>query len=203
MQIKDFKNSRIYVNLFLALITCIVFIVMVSSTVLYINFHDIAIDQVYNYNLNSLAQTSKQVSMMAEMTKTLSFQVFADLYIAKLLYYSLPDIYDLMPAINQLSTYRISMPFIDSVYIYNPSAETFFVSTDNQNTAIGSRLVGTRKKSEFIDRDIINIIDNIKDYKPFVPIPRYFTLRFARFEYITAATPSFAMTFLNPIAELL
>ena len=168
------KNSRIYLRLFMTLMTCIVLIVMLLSSLFYIKFFDLAVNQVYNYNLNNLAQTRKQVSMMVEMTKTLSFQIFADLNIAKLLYYPLPDVYDMIPAMNQLSTYRISMPFIDSVYVYNPSTETFFVSTNNQNTTIGSKLIGSHKKSEFVDSNIVDIINNLKEYKPFYPVPRHF-----------------------------
>lgn len=169
------NNSQVYIRLFLSLIICIIIAVMISSSVLYIKFQDIASNQVYKFNLNSLAQTNKQVSMMTEIAKTVSYQIFSDMYLSKLLYYSSPDIYDIRPAMDQLGNYRISLPFIDSVYIYNAASKTFFVSTNNQNTQITGNLAGAHDKSSFIDKDIINIIDNIDNYKPFTPISRNFS----------------------------
>ncbi len=169
------SDSQVYLRLFLSLIICIIIAVMISSSVLYIKFRDIASNQVYNFNLSSLAQTNKQVSMMTEIAKTVSYQIFSDVYLSKLLYYSSPDIYDIRPAMDQLGNYRISLPFIDSVYIYNAASETFFVSTNNQNVRITGNLSGSHNKSSFIDKDIINIIDNIDNYKPFTPISRNFS----------------------------
>lgn len=168
------KDNKFFVRLFLSLILCIVVTVIISSSVLYFRFDEIATNQMYAHNISSLTQTSKNVSIMTETAKTLSYQILSDLYISKLLNYSSPDIYDIGPAMIQLSSYSVSIPFIDSVYVYNPASSIFFVSTTKQ-TYENSHLSGSHPKYEFVDRDVVNIIDNIKDYKPFYPIARHYT----------------------------
>lgn len=169
------KGNQLFIKLFLSLVLCIVITVLISSSILYMKFDEIATNQMYTHNINSLAQTSKDVSIMTETAKTLSYQILSDVYISKLLNYSSPDVYDIGPAMTQLSSYCVSMPFIDSIYVYNPSSSTFFVST-NKQTYENARLSGSHQKDEFADRDIVKIIDNIKDYKPFYPIPRLYTV---------------------------
>lgn len=169
------KDNRLFIKLFLSLVLCIVITVIISSSFLYFRFDEIATNQMYTHNLSSLAQTSKDVSIMTETAKTLSFQILSDLYISKLLYYSSPDVYDIGPAMTQLSSYSVSIPFIDSVYVYNPASSIFFVSTTKRSFE-NSRLSGSHTKTQFVDRDIVNIIDNLKDYKPFYPIPRHYAV---------------------------
>jgi AraC-like DNA-binding protein len=182
------KNSQLYIKLFLSLITCIVVTTIISSSVLYVKFRDIARNIVYSDNLDSMAQTSNEVSTMTEMARTLSSQIYSDLYISKLLYFSEPDVYDITPAINQLGSYKVSMPFIDSIYLYNSSTETFFASTNNEDKNIDGLLGSTHEKTNFADRDIIRLIDNIEQYRIYEPIPRCFTFDVPGSEFYSCYT---------------
>lgn len=155
--------------MFITITICIVATMMLLSSVLYINFENIVQNQVYSYSLDSLAQTSVDASIMTETAKKLSYQVFVDLSISKLLFYSSHDIYDIGPAISQLGYYQLSMPFIESIYIYNGKNNTFFIKSSG-------RRPGQVSWSEMDDKDILKILNNYRAHPPFQPIPRQYTI---------------------------
>lgn len=164
-----------YFNIFISLILCIVITLLTVSTVLYINFERILTRQVYSNDIQNLTQTSKEVSLMADMAMTLSSQIYSDMTVQKILFYSQPDVYDIGIAERQLTNYRLSMPFIDSVYIYNGKASTFYIASPSFQNGIS--LYPIQSKSEFIDVQASEIIDHYKDYDLFIPIPRKLVLR--------------------------
>lgn len=105
---------------------------LVSSTILYYNFENIALSQVYHSDLNSLSQTSREVDDITAIAKSLTSQIYSDLTISKLLYYSDTNVFDEAAAMLQLRNYSLSMPFIESVYVYNGHLGTFFISSNSQ-----------------------------------------------------------------------
>lgn len=170
MQIKsDKKNQRLYISIFISLILCIVLSILIVSSILYINFQSIALDQVYSDNVKNLKQTSENVLVMADTAMTLSNQIYSDQNVAKLLYYSEPEIFDIRGASDQLTNYRLSFSFIDSVYVYNGKTGTFYINTSsNRNTTRET----IQTKNSFDDKECIDILDNFNSYKQYIPIPR-------------------------------
>ncbi|WJH32962.1 cache domain-containing protein [Paenibacillus sp. CC-CFT747] len=106
---------------------------------------------------------------MTDTAKTLSFQIYRDPSIAKLIYYPKPDIYDVTLAMQQLDNYRMSMPFIESVYVYNSNAGVFYISSDTLRN-------GTQTREELDDQGILNVLDHQEGVLPYQPIPRTYTL---------------------------
>jgi two-component system response regulator YesN len=163
------ENKKVYRNILMSIILCIVITLLVSSTILYVNFNNIALKQVYRSDSNSLRQTSQEVAKIAETATSLSFQIYRDYAINKLLFYKKPDIYDITVAMGQLNNYRIAMPFIESIYVYSADSEQFYVSSNNFQS-------GVQTKSELGDQSIIDILDHFQSYTPFLPIPRSYPL---------------------------
>ena len=91
--------------------------------------------------------------------------MYRNTLITNLIYYSKPDIYDVTLATLELRNYLNSMPFIDSVYVYNSSTQMFYVASNRGDD-------GVYDKSTLSDKDILNRMDHYKDIQPFVPIPR-------------------------------
>ena len=114
-----------YRNILLSIILSIVITLLVSSTILYFNFDNIALKQVYESDSNSLMQTSQEIRTITETATSLSFQIYRDFVISKLLFYDKPDIYDVTKAHAQLNIIRFAMPFIDSIYVYNGQIRSF------------------------------------------------------------------------------
>lgn len=158
-------SSKMYTKILLSIILCIVITLLIASTILHINFERIALEQVYKSNLNSLTQTSNEVSNMTEIAEELTFQIYSDSTLASLLHYSDPDIYEETLAMIQLNYYRLALPFIDSIYIYNAQIEEFFISSNQMQN-------GRQNKSDLDDKEILDILNQFQDYKPYTPIPR-------------------------------
>ena len=162
-------NKRLYLSIFISLILCIVVTILVVSTILYINFEGIALEQVYSDDMKNLMQASEGVQIMANTAMTLSNQIYNDLNVAKLLYYSNPETSDIRNANDQMTNYRLSLSFIDSVYVYNGKAGTVYISAASGGN-ITRNTIQTEK--DFDDKECIGIVHNFKEYKQYIPIPR-------------------------------
>ena len=162
-------SKRLYLSIFISLILCIVVTMLVVSAILYINFEGIALEQVYSDDMKNLMQASEGVRIMANTAMTLSNQIYNDLNVAKLLYYSNPDISDIRTANDQMTNYRLSLSFIDSVYVYNGKAGTIYISAASGGNTTRDTI---QAEKDFDDRECIGILHNFKSYKQYIPIPR-------------------------------
>ncbi|PYI54270.1 AraC family transcriptional regulator [Paenibacillus flagellatus] len=163
------ENRSFYKNILISLSVSIVLTLLISSTLLFMNFESIALRQVSRSDLNSLKQTSREAAKMTDTAKTLSFQIYRDLTIAKLIFFPKPDIYDVTIAMQQLDNYRLSMPFIESIYVYNANSGTYYISSDTFRN-------GSQTEEELDDRGIVDIFRDIDKYRPYYPIPRTYTI---------------------------
>lgn len=158
-------RSKMYSRLLLSITLCIVVTLVLSSTFYFINYVRLDLKQTYQNDLISLTENSSEVIHMRESAQTLSFQIYRSYLISKLMFYAKPSIYDVTTAMGELSNYINSIPYIDSIYVYNPAGTAFYVvSANGQN--------GIYQPNEITDKGIINILQNFKDYKAFTPIPR-------------------------------
>ncbi|MDQ0193808.1 AraC family transcriptional regulator [Paenibacillus wynnii] len=159
------KENRYY-GKFFSVMTVIVFLtISILSSILYLNFERIALNQSYDQTMDSLAQTTQEASVMAVTAATFAKQIHNDQNIANLLNFSNVSAVDVSTAIKQLTNYRETSPFIDSIYVYNSEASTFYVSTDMSVPAVFS-------ESEFYDLDMKKMLRHIEDYETLMPIPR-------------------------------
>jgi two-component system response regulator YesN len=139
---------------------------LVSSMILYYNFENIALSQVYRSDVNSLNQISREVDNMTQIAKSLTSQIYSDLTISRLLYYTDMNVYDEAAAMIQLRNYSLSMPFIESVYVYNGHLGTFYICSNY------SQRNGRQEIGNLDDSGILDILNRYKEYLPYVPIPR-------------------------------
>ncbi|WP_413376796.1 AraC family transcriptional regulator [Paenibacillus taichungensis] len=165
MRKRSEDSQKVFARILIGIIVSTVATLLVASTILYVNYNRIALRQVYRTDMNSLTQTSREVSKMTETAKSLSYQIYQDYTISALLLYSNPSIYEITSAMEQLDNYRMSLPFIESIYVYNSKNDEFFISSNEVRN-------GQQSISEIDDQGITSILDRFHDYKPFVPIPR-------------------------------
>ncbi|OPG98682.1 hypothetical protein B2I21_10115 [Chryseobacterium mucoviscidosis] len=165
MRKRSEDSQKVFARILIGIIVSTVATLLVASTILYVNYNRIALRQVYRTDMNGLTQTSREVSKMTETAKSLSYQIYQDYTISALLLYSNPSIYEITPAMEQLDNYRMSLPFIESIYVYNSKNDEFFISSNEVRN-------GQQSISEIDDKGITSILDRFHDYKPFVPIPR-------------------------------
>lgn len=161
------KPMKLYTAFVMSITLSIVATVLISSYIYYRNYTHAALNQTFLGDLDLLTRTSKDVNSMKDSAQSLSFQIYRNSAISKLLNYSSPDVYDVAAGMNELSNTLNSMPFIDSIMVYNSASNTFYIAAmSGQN--------GIYAKEELVDRDIIRTLDRFKDYKPFTPIPRVY-----------------------------
>lgn len=161
-----FRRLNLYMKLFLGIVLVTVVTLTVASAILFFYFNRIALNQVYRSDLASLEQTSREVRAMTESAQTLTFQMYRNTTITQLLYYDNPSVYDTVNGLSEMNNYIITMPYLDSIYAYNPKTESVYIAAPyGQN--------GQYAKSELADQNILTLLENYTDYKPLVPIPRF------------------------------
>jgi two-component system response regulator YesN len=163
VQLKN--NGKLYSKLLFTITLCIVLTLMVSSLFNFFTYMQIDLKKAYQSDVSNLTQTSKEVISMTESAQSLSFQIYRTFSVSKLMFYNDPNIYDVTAAMNELNNYLNSMPFIESIYVYN-SANGLFYTASRQTEG------GTFNKEELADKGILDILDNYQEYRPFTPIPR-------------------------------
>lgn len=177
----------------------IVITIIILSTVLYVNFERAAADQICLANMESLNKVENEVSIMSKTALTISNQIYRDLSVSKLMYYSVPDIFDMSLAIDQLINYRLSIPFIDSIYVYNKYINRIY-------TESGSSDIMQSSEKDFPDKQILDIIGNYRQYKPYEPIPRIYEnpegtfsylYTFIMYDYVAGGSELYGSVFVN------
>ncbi|WP_042168467.1 helix-turn-helix domain-containing protein [Paenibacillus gorillae] len=159
------KDNRYYGKILVFTTVSIFLTITILSSILYFSFERIALDQSYDQTMNSLEQTTQEASVMAVTAATFAKQIYSDQHIANLL--NFPDIgaVDIDTAVKQMTNYRESSPFIDSIYVYNAISRTFFVSSDMSVPTVFA-------ENEFYDNEMREMLSHLNDYETLMPIPR-------------------------------
>lgn len=174
------NKGNLYSKLLFTITLCIVLTLIVSSSFYFFTYMQIDLKKAYQSDLSNLTQTSKEVISMTESAQALSFQIYRTFSVSKLMFYTDPNIYDVTAAMNELNNYLNSMPFIESIYVYN-SANAQFYTASRQGEA------GMFSKEELADQGILTILDNFQQYRPFTPIPRTYSTVSLAGEQLTKA----------------
>ncbi|WP_338554935.1 helix-turn-helix domain-containing protein [Paenibacillus sp. KS-LC4] len=159
------NNGKLYSRLLLSITLCIVLTLLISSFFYYLAYTRLDLKQAYLSDVSSLTRTSQEVNSMTESAQSLTFQLYRTFTISKLLFYTKPNIYDVTAAMNDLTNYLSSMPFIESIYVYNSANNQFYIANRSGQSGIFT-------KEEISDKGILQTLDDYQTYKPFTPIPR-------------------------------
>ena len=103
---------------------------MVSTALIsyYTNLHS-ALQNAYQTDLRQIRTHSGLMDSMKDFAIQIGHQVHADNRVASLLYGSNQPLQDKYMAMLQLNTYRASIPYIESIYVYNGASNTFAISS--------------------------------------------------------------------------
>lgn len=168
---KHLFKRGIFSKLFLNITFSVVIAILLTSIVLYSNFESMIMKYEYQARVEQLNSRQAQVSKLSEVAVKIGNQIYHDMYVTKLLYYKNPNVNDMSAAFNQLRTYRATIPYIESIYIYNKFNNYVYVEGSSEYGELTK--YGYEKLNEgFLDLSASQIINNFKDYKPFKPIAR-------------------------------
>lgn len=163
------RNSKLYVKLLLGMTVFIAATIIATSSIYYLSYSRIMQTDANTADLESLRNMSQFVQGATDSAQSLSFQIYRNSTLAKLLYYYEPNEFDVQGALLELNNYLNSIAFIESIYVYNPQYERFYVVSRRGQAGILSA-------HELNDQDIIRVLDRFEEYKPFVPIPRRYKI---------------------------
>lgn len=170
MKNNDIRRKRLLYGKLLTTITlCISLTLLVSTFIYYTYYIGVEKTQTFRSDLRDLTQTGKKVVNLAEVAQTLSFQLYRTSTISHLLFYNKPSIFEVTAAMSDLGNYLNSMPYIESIYVYNPNNDTVYISAAQGQS-------GVYNTGELEDTEIIQMLNHYQDYKTFTPIPRTYSI---------------------------
>ena len=127
------------------------------------------------------AMLVKNVQSIQSSAKGVFDQMTLDGQLAKLLFYPSSDAGELLAGLRQLNAYRRSNPVMDSIYLYNPLNDSYYISSDHSTQAVQTR-------REMFDYRINDILDHLEAYENLQPIVRSITVSFPKLETLEYVT---------------
>ncbi len=171
------RRTAIILMLFVTIGTCAVF---------YAVSRQVLLERTCQADVGNLRQVSAAVENMRQTTMALGQQVYNDNQVAYLLYSGQFDPNKLCVAISQLNNYRITNPYIDSIYIYNKYLDSVTVSSNRFGTYDAPLQGG----DPFFDAEAVLLMENGRRYAA-MPAPRLVSYNGEEFIYYTSLTSDF------------
>lgn len=160
---KKFTKHYHIQNIFLTIIAIIIIVISILSLGMYNYFKDVSLKSTNNYIKDSLSQVSTAAHTMKDMGESLSLQLLNERDMIPLLSPTAPSANQLSLALQRLDTYTIMNSQIHSIYIYNGYSDTFYTTLPSE---------GLQSKNTFFDKNIVSILQQIKEYDTSLPLPR-------------------------------
>ncbi len=145
-----------------------------ASAALYASYENIALRQAYENDREDLEKSKNQILSMRSLARTLTSQVYYDVSVAYLLYGGDFNAYQLRAAMAQLDNYRLTIPFVESIYVYNGATRSLSASS---GTFGGYGIPIDDEKAFYFDPGLPRIIAQIAKLDPTTPITRTIRVR--------------------------
>lgn len=155
-------------------------------------FYKAAQQQAVAFCRNVLSSSAHGEQAITKGTKNVFDNISFDPALFDLLNYEDVQPHRLLAGLSQLSIYRQSNYFIDSIYLYNPHNNTVYISSPNATLAV-------QTLAEFYDREAAELFENYSMYENMQPVSRRLTVSYPTMEdlgfisylrYNTLAKPS-------------
>ena len=171
------KESRLHLRLYITIIFCVVIAIVITSTILHVNFQSILMKHEYHAKLEKMESQAAQVSKMSDIALSTLFQIYNDISVRKLLTYQDIDAIDENTAFIQLRYYLATIPNVDSIYVYNVNNNRIYNVSNEKRLVRPWNADYYKKDSDFFDQSAVTMIDGYKEYLPYIPYPRYYEVR--------------------------
>jgi|GEM_PF-6383014 len=157
------KNSvKIFIRLLLSIVISISVTIIVLTPILYLNFEKISVSFITSSMRESLEHISYSATFMNTSAQNMMKQLFVDSSVQYLLTNQEPSYPQLSACLNQLSAYKSSSNFVESIYVYNPNTDTVY----------STRNYGTSPRGGFADQDIFPLMEHSDIYNMQHPVFR-------------------------------
>lgn len=166
-------ESKVYLKVSVSIIVCVVIAILITSSILYVNFQSILMKHEYEINLEKMESEEEQRLQLANIALNTLYQIYKDISVTKLLTYETVSSIEESAAFLQLRHFLVTIPNVDSIYVYNGKNDRVFHVT-NENELIKPWKVDYYSKEDFYDTSAADMIENCTDYIPFIMVPRFY-----------------------------
>lgn len=123
-------KNKLYLLILRSFLLLTVFVVLISSTLTYLSSERMMVERLYQSDLRDLERRRDQTDTILQVGTTMVQQIFNDLNVSYLLFSTEPDIHQETASFLQLNKYRLSIPYVESIYVYNGLTGVYHVSAD-------------------------------------------------------------------------
>lgn len=167
------KESKIYLKVSIGMTVCVVIAILITSSILYFNFQSILMKHEYETNLEKMESEGAKRQQLSNIALNILFQITNDISVTKLLNASHIDAIDESTAFIQLRHFLVTIPNVDSIYVYNMKKDVIY-NVSNESDLIKPWNVDYYTTANFYDASAVEMIKNCTDYTPFIAAPRYY-----------------------------
>ena len=157
--------AKRFLRVLTALVMAVVLTTVIISTIFSVTFEQIITDQTATLVGANLSQLSGAVSGLNDSVQKIAAQVFFDTTIRKLFLNRAPGDIERGDGLDQLDNYRFTSSAIASLYLFNKTTGTIYVSSDHSANKV-------QAAADFFDSDLFTLIRTYPYARPLVPIPR-------------------------------
>ncbi len=167
------KESKVYLNVSITIIICVVIGILITSSILYVNFQSILMKHEYETNLEKMESEEAQRLQLSNIALNTLYQIYKDISVTRLLTFKEIDATAENAAFLQLRYFLVTIPSVDSIYVYNMKNDRIYNVT-NESELIKPWNKDYDTRSGFYDRSAVEMIEHCTDYIPFTAVPRYY-----------------------------
>ncbi len=159
-------KKNIHVKILVTGTLSVVLSIILLTVILYIYFENVIIGKIYTSEKNNLFQAGVSTRLMQELSKSIAVQMYNDFTLSGLFFSGGNDPLETYNALLNLKKYKDLIPYVHSIYVYNPIIDTYFVNSPAKTSMV-------QKALDFFDRDnMATVLGDSRNYNSLVPIPR-------------------------------
>ncbi len=167
------KESKVYLKVSITIIFCVVLAILITSSILYVNFHSILMKHEYETNLQLMESEEVQREQLSGIALNTLYQIYKDISVTKLRTFEEISPIEENAAILQLKYFLVTIPNVNSIYIYNMKNDRIY-DMSNDSELIRPWYADYYTRANFYDSSAVNMIENCIDYTPYIVVPRYY-----------------------------
>lgn len=168
------KKSQLHFKLYITMIFSVVIAIIMTSSILYVNFQSILLKHEYNSKLEKMESEATQITKLSNIALNTVNQIYNDISVKKLLTYDDIDIIEENTAFIQLRYYLSTISNIDSIYLYNTKNNIIYSVTNEARLVRSWSTDYDKNDNDFFDKSAAEMINNCFDYPSYIPFPRFY-----------------------------
>ena len=161
----------------LAWALCLRLLVGLMLYAMYALFTGIMEHQIYLFCRTKLDYSLNGGEAITSSVKNVHEQIYSDSRVFRLSNYDSVEASELLSGLKQMTAYRKSNAWIDSIYVYNALGETVYVSSGNAPYSL-------YKLQDFYDVSARELIENHRNYSFMQPVFRQVTVAYPKYETV-------------------